>query len=198
MRLRHRACVPFMFALAPLVYAQSAANTKSATTKTDSALTVPITYSIESASLQKAKAVFDGTIWKIDEDGIDADRDRRFNVEHRKLGAALYINVTEAERIAGFEIDGVLTKWFDNGSGYKAQKIAVPSALKIGPSWRCAARNVTFTGDIEKTLVFCMQAKGRTTVDFMLGLPKLGWESETAAINTAIAAIGWTEAKVKQ
>jgi hypothetical protein len=160
-------------------------------TKPSALLAVPISYSLESAALKKAKAVFDGTVWKIDADGIDADGSRRFNVEHREHGAAVYINVTEAERVAGFEVDRVLASWFDGNSKYKANKIDIPKSLKIDPSWRCTARGVNFAGDIEKTMLLCMQARGRTTVDFMLGLPKSGWETEAIAVNAAIASIAW-------
>jgi hypothetical protein len=190
---------PYVFACALLAIAHSssAAAQAAASAKAAPALAVPISYSLESAALKKAKAVFDGTVWKIDADGVDADGSRRFNVEHREQGAAVYINVTETERVAGFEVDRVLAKWFDATSKYKAQTADVPQALKIGAPWRCAARRVTFTGGIDKMLLLCMQAKGRTTVDFMLGLPSSGWERDVVAINAAIASIGWVEAAAR-
>jgi hypothetical protein len=193
---RVASCLALQFVWASLVpiaaFAQTGAAAQvPANAKPPSPLAVPIAYSLESVSLKNAKAVFDGTVWKVDADGLDAEGARRFNVEHRQFGAALYLNVTEAERVAGFEIDRVLASWFDGSSKYKATKIDVPRPLKIDPSWRCTARSVNFTGDIEKTMLLCMQARGRTTVDFMLGLPKTGWDAEAMSINSAIASIIW-------
>jgi hypothetical protein len=150
-----------------------------------------LTFSIESASLKKSKVAVDGKVWKVDADEIDAEGNRRFNIEHRERGAALYLNITEAERGTQFDTAGFLRAWFDPKSNSKAKTIAIPPALKIDAAWRCSARHVSFPQAIEKHLVLCTQQRGPTTLEFMLGVPIAGWERDAAAVNEAMASLVW-------
>ncbi len=154
-----------------------------------------LTFSLESESLKKTKASFDGKIWKVDADEVDADGNRRFNIEHRERGAALYLNITEAERGVQFDTAGFLRAWFDPKSNNKAKAMAMPSALKIDAAWRCTARHVSFPQAIEKHLVLCTQQRGPTTLEFMLGVPMTGWERDAVAINEAISSVAWVAAR---